>query len=207
MLAADEFERTVASGFGSADTGGGWTVVGSGASVGVGRGRMVLGQSGAQVTATLPTVAGTAVDAVVDASIDRAATGSGPALSLVGRRVGSADYRARVRWGADGAVTLTTVRVSGGETTLRSVPVAGLTAAPGDVLRVRLQVTGTAPTTVRARVWRAGATEPTTWAAESTDATAGLQQAGGVGLVGYLPGSATGTPLTVAVDHLSVVAP
>ena len=49
-------------------------------------------------------------------------------------------------------------------------------------LSVRVQVTGTAPTVVRARVWRTGQAEPTTWQVSATDATAGLQVAGAVGV-------------------------
>ncbi len=47
--------------------------------------------------------------------------------------------------------------------------VSGLTYAVGDRLEVRLQVTGTSPTTVRAKVWKSGGTEPTAWTRTSSD--------------------------------------
>ena len=76
------------------------------------------------------------------------------------------------------------------ETILKSdVVVAGLTYTPGTPLRLRFQATGTNPTVLRTRVWRLGAAEPTTWTVSITDATAALQAAGGVGIMGYLSGS------------------
>jgi hypothetical protein len=63
-------------------------------------------------------------------------------------------------------------------------------------LSIRVQVFGTSPTTVRARVWPAGTTEPTTWQLSATDSTAGLQVAGSPALRSYISGSATGTTLT-----------
>ena len=69
-------------------------------------------------------------------------------------------------------------------------------------MRIRIQVTGTNPTSVRARVWSASAAEPTTWAVTATDTTAALQVAGGVGAVGYLSSSATNAPVVARFDEL-----
>ena len=73
-------------------------------------------------------------------------------------------------------------------TTLSQVNVPGLTytAAPQQLL-LRLQVTGTSPTTVRAKVWLAGTAEPAAWLLTSTDSTAGLQAPGGVGVKATTP--------------------
>lgn len=46
----------------------------------------------------------------------------------------------------------------------------------------RAQAVGTSPTTLRARFWLDGDAEPGTWAFDTTDATAALQEAGLVGL-------------------------
>ncbi len=69
-----------------------------------------------------------------------------------------------------------------------------MTYTPGMVLDVRLQVTGTSPTTLNSMVWADGTTQPTTWQATATDSTAGLQVAGAVSLITYLSGSATNAP-------------
>ena len=71
---------------------------------------------------------------------------------------------------------------------------------------MRLQVTGSSPTTVRAKVWRAATAEPASWTATATDATAGLQGAGGVKLYSYLSASATNAPVKVLVDDVKAIA-
>src|SRR5207249_11743253 len=78
---------------------------------------------------------------------------------------------------------------------------APFTFSPGSTYMVRTQVTGTAPTTLRMKVWRAGTVEPTSWGVEATDSAAALQTAGLVGVR-----STTGSdivrnlPLTTSFD-------
>src|SRR5690606_4918974 len=84
---------------------------------------------------------------------------------------------------------------------LAAVPLA-LEAAPGELLQVRAEVTGTSPTTVRAKVWADGTSEPEDWAVSATDSTAKLQAPGGVGLRAYLSGSATNAPIFAMFDDL-----
>ncbi|WP_180241501.1 hypothetical protein, partial [Bacillus thuringiensis] len=72
---------------------------------------------------------------------------------LQGRVVGSDYYAARLRLQADGSVQLFTMRTG---TALTGVTVAGLTYGAGDTLLTRVQVVGTSPTTIRAKVWRSG---------------------------------------------------
>ncbi|HEY5516301.1 MAG TPA: hypothetical protein VIK12_08850, partial [Pengzhenrongella sp.] len=117
---------------------------------------------------------------------------------------GVGEYRAKVQLRANATLALSLARTAGSaETVLApSAVVPGLTFSPGDRLLVRLQVTGTSPTTVRARVWKAGTAEPGTWQASRTDATSALQRPGSIGLNIYLSSSATNTPLTVLVDDL-----
>ncbi|WP_426302602.1 PKD domain-containing protein [Arthrobacter sp. R-11] len=209
-LAADAFGRTVTGGWGSADTGGAWTI-GSGAAnynVAGGVGTMLLGTAGASRTANLNGVTAPDADVQVKASLDKIGDGGGTFVSIAGRRVGSDDYRAKLKIAATGATTLYLTRTSGGtETTLVSANVAGLTLAAGDAVQIRMQVTGTGPTTLRAKAWRDGATEPGTWLLNTTDTTATLQAAGSTGLVAYLSGSATNIPVTVRFDDYVVRAP
>ncbi len=89
----------------------------------------------------------------------------------------------------------------------QAVTIPGLTYAVGDTLNLRMQTVGTAPTTLRAKVWKAGTAEPTTWATTVTDSFAGLQAAGSVGVSPYLSSSATTSPITVKLDELTVTSP
>jgi hypothetical protein len=109
-----------------------------------------------------------------------------------------------VRLYSNGSVTLALARTAGSAETVLAPAVSppGLTYAVGDRLLVRVQVTGTSPTTVQARLWKVGMPEPATWQVSRTDATPGLQAAGAIGLNSYLSSSATNAPLSVLVDDL-----
>jgi hypothetical protein len=150
-------------------------------------------------------VSSTNTDVKVTQTTSKAATGGAIYLSVVGRHVvGAGDYRANVRLQTNGKVGVTLVRASaaGTESTIKTeVAVAGVTYTASTNLRVRLQVTGTSPTTVRAKVWLASATEPAAWTTTVTDTTAGMQVPGGVGLVTYLSGSATNAPVVARYDN------
>ena len=79
---------------------------------------------------------------------------------------------------------------------LSNTAIAGLTYTPGTQLQLRLQVTGTAPTTVQARVWQVGQPEPATWLSSVTDSTAALQTPGSVALQATLSASSTAGNVT-----------
>ncbi|MFN8024221.1 MAG: PKD domain-containing protein [Acidimicrobiales bacterium] len=202
-FATDAFGRTVATGLGTADTGGAWTLSGSAAnfSVGGGTGNLRMSAAGAGVSASL---AGTSTDTEVRVSvgIDKPATGGGLYLSTIGRKVGANDYRGRVRILANGQVQAFITTNVGGEVNIASTTVAGLTFNSGDRLNIKFQVTGTSPTTLRLKVWKVGTTEPTAWTLTTTDSNASLQSGGGVGLVTYLSGSATNAPVIASFDDL-----
>jgi len=78
------------------------------------------------------------------------------------------------------------------------------TYAAGQQLQVRLQATGSAPTTLRAKVWPVGSAEPGSWQVTTTDSTAGLQSPGGVGVTTYMAGSSTNLPVLATFDDLLV---
>jgi hypothetical protein len=121
---------------------------------------------------------------------------------------GVGDYRAKVHYTSNGGVWLSLQRATAAnaETVLAAeTQVPGITMAAGEKLLARVQVTGTSPTTVRARVWKAGTTEPTTWQKTATDSAAGFQTTGGVGLYLYLSGSATNAPIVASFDDLRAV--
>jgi PKD repeat protein len=210
-LAADAFGRSVTGGWGTADTGGGWSLTGapSGFSVVSGAGLMTVTRAGSGLAAYLGGVSSAGTDVAVTVWSDKVANGVGEFVSVLGRRTATGDdYRAKVKVALDGVVTAYLSRVSAGaETPLTSGTVSGLTYAAGDHLRIRVQVTGTSPTTVRMKVWRVGTTEPTAWQLTTTDATAALQAPGAVGLVTYLSGATTNLPVVFGFDDLLGVDP
>ena len=202
-LAQDAFERTVANGWGAADTGGNWTLSGGATSFNVtnGVGQQVTG-AGATKTATLQSVTQTSADLTVTVSADKAATGGGLFYSAIGRMIGTSDYEARVWVKSTGLVQLQLLQ---GSTALQSVNLASPTVGAGTQLKIRVQVFGTSPTTVRAKVWAATGTEPTAWQASATDSTAALQAAGFTGLRTYVSATASDIPVTTRFDNFAVV--
>lgn len=208
-VAADPFARDVVSGLGAAPTGGAWAVSGSTprSSVQGGAARVVVPQGRTSVV-QLPAVSAADVDLTQTVGLDVAATGGGAYVAPLARRVGDDDYRVRLRLQADGAVTaLLQARAGGAEAPLSSqVRVPGVTSATGTTVAVRLQVAGSAPTRLRAKVWDAAAAEPAAWTVEASDSTAALQRPGAVGLSVYSSGSSA-APTALRYDDVLAVAP
>ncbi|HWS57868.1 MAG TPA: PKD domain-containing protein, partial [Actinotalea sp.] len=211
-FALDTFSRTVVNGLGTAEVGGPWRTTGSTAnySVSNGTGRILLPVPASGPDVSLRAVSATSTDFSLTVSLDKPSTGGGLYVSVGGRRViGVGEYRAMLRMRANGVIALGVARTAGNVETALVTPavVQGLTYAPNDQLRVRLQVTGTSPTTIRARVWKAGTAEPTTWNASAIDSTGALQVAGSLGINVYLSSSATNAPVVFSLDDLDARTP
>ncbi|WP_245862295.1 PKD domain-containing protein [Georgenia soli] len=206
-FALDTFTRSVTGGWGSAETGGAWTRIGTATnfSVADGVGRIRMGTAGSGPGMQLLGVSATDTDVRVRVGSDKAATGGGTYLTVQPRLVSTGDrYYADVRMLSTGGVSLILGRnVGGTETALQTRTVTGLTVQPGQLVQVRAQASGTSPTTFRAKVWADGTPEPDAWTASVTDSTAALQVAGGVGLRTYLSASSTSAPVTGLFDDLS----
>jgi hypothetical protein len=204
----DTFGRTLASGWGSADTGGAWSGSTGSLSVGGGAGFIKVAGAGSAPSVFLPATTSSDADLSVTVSADKVGTGNGVYLYTVGRRVsGAGDYRLQTRLRADGLVGVSVLRTNaaGAQSVISSeVTVPGYTFVAGGRLEVRFQVTGTSPTTLQAKVWPATGIEPGTWLRSVTDSTPGLQVAGSVGFVAYLSGSGTNAPITTSFDDLYV---
>lgn len=204
-FAADAFSRALSAGFGTADLGGSWTTTGSAATYSVGDGVATLSAvPGRMLNGYLSAVSSTDTDLTVTTGVQQAVTGGGVYLTAIGRRVGTDDYRARVKLLTSGAVQVQLLHYA---TSLKSLTIPGLSYAAGDQLQLRVQVTGTAPTTLKAMAWKLGEPAPETWQVSATDSTAGLQQAGSIGVAFYVSGSATVSPMTATFDDLIAVTP
>jgi PKD repeat protein len=205
-FAVDAFGRTVSNGWGSADTGGAWTRSGTASNFAVtgGVGTIRMGAAGSGPGMALNGVSSDSTDVQARVGADKAATGGGTYLTVQPRLLANGDrYFADVRFVAGGGVAVTLGRAVGGtETSLQTQTVSGLTVAPGGFVHVRVQATGTSPTTLRAKVWADTGTEPAAWTVSRTDSAASLQTAGAIGLRTYLSGSATNAPVLGLFDDL-----
>ncbi len=202
-LAADQFTRSVSNGWGTADTGGAWSVTGATSRYAVGSGRASATlAAGASVMPTLPAVSEVDLDLVADFALSLAPSGNWQQFGFLARRQGTSDYRCKAQWASSGVITLIVSKVvSNSETTLASVNITGLTYSTGDWLTVRFSVLGSGTTTLSATVWPAGSTEPSPQIA-TTDTEAGLQTAGAPGI--YFGESGASSTQTFLVDNLTV---
>jgi PKD repeat protein len=202
---SDTFGRTVSNGWGTADVGGAWSIVGKAAryAVGSGAGSMSFPTPGVQLE-TFVGPATTDADVVADLALDKVPAGAPVYISLVGRRVSTGNtYVGKVQIQTNGQLLLRLNRLVGGTESQLAGPLTlpGITYTAGMRLSMRVQVTGTSPTTIRARAWSAAASEPASWQLSATDSSAGLQQAGAVGAVVFVPSASTITPLQASYSR------
>ena len=206
VLASDAFAREVIGGWGSANFGGAWTLDGKAADAAVAGGSGRLTSMAAVTTTQRLGISGQDVSVQADVTLEKAPTGGGSFVSLGSRTVGSTRYSTQLWFAADGTVTLSLVSVvNGAESELASYRLAGKYTA-GTTLTVRTEAIGNGTTTLRARAWTTGTTEPAAWQVSATNSTVALQKAGGVAVELYVSKSATSAQ-TLRLDELTVGAP
>lgn len=203
-LATDTFTRSIAGGWGTANTGGTWTTTTASYFSTDGARGNIAATAGQTNYARLPlSAASTEVYAEFGLG---AITNSGNVYFYVHARsiseaaAATTSYGVTLQTGTTGALNLY-LSVNGVNSVLTAT---GITIATTDRIAVRVQTLGASPTTIRARVWKLGTAEPTTWALNTTDTTAGLQVSGGVAFGTFLSSSSTNGPITVSVDNLTV---
>ncbi|MDX2702139.1 hypothetical protein PV350_04670 [Streptomyces sp. PA03-6a] len=205
--ALDAFGRTSASGWGSADIGGAYTLFGGVAgdfTVTGGTGRISITAINSSRIALIPAAAAN-VDLRAQFQTPALATGGPQYGGIVARALGGNDhYYARLSFNTNQTVTLVLQRrLASVQTDLATVVVPGLTHAANTPVIVRLRVFGSS---LQARAWLVGAPEPAWWHAEASDST--LPAAGSIGVRTILDGANTNTlPFLVQFDNVEVLNP
>ncbi|PJN31301.1 hypothetical protein CG717_16160 [Streptomyces sp. CB02613] len=204
-LVEDRFGRTVASGWGTADTGQAWLNEGGAASdhsVASGRGVHVITAAASSRRSSVD-VGLVDVDVQVDIQTSALATGAALTGALMARYTnGDNLYLARLLFNTDQTVDVEIrKRVAGTETGLASFR-TGLTHAAGTNLRLRFQV---ASGSLRARAWAPTAPEPPSWQAEATDSA--LAGAASIGCRSISIGGNTNVNPQVRYDGFVVLNP
>ncbi len=121
-------------------------------------------------------------------------------VALVGRRVGTSQYAARVSVAKKGVTRIAILRNGTAITGAYHVP--GLSIRPGKHYWLSIDVAGTSPTHIAARVWAVGGRVPS-WQRSATDRTSALQHPGSIGLYVALPAKTKNAPVTLYVDSFS----
>jgi hypothetical protein len=117
------------------------------------------------------------------------ATNASPSLGTqdafaLARWTGNSSYSVRLRFRSDGSLALRVMRTVHGRTQAISPQtlVRGVRWSPSTAVRVRITLKGRWPTTVRAKAWLAGTSEPSRWTLAVRDRSAALQTSGALGL-------------------------
>jgi PKD repeat protein len=209
VLAADQFDRTVSSGWGSADTGGAYTIQGTAANytVGAREGNIVVPSAGITRSAILGGVSARDIDVIFQVKTDKAAAGGAYFVYAVARRNGNNEYRPRLTLNANGTVSVHAgVVINNSESSIGSpVTVAGLSHTAGGFIYLRAEVTGTSPTTIRVKAWSNHQYEPDDWHYTGTNSASELQTAGAVGLRTYVGSQVSNAPVTFSFADYEVV--
>ncbi|MGW1440281.1 hypothetical protein ACWD7M_34175 [Streptomyces griseus] len=201
-VAEDAFGRTVASGWGTADSGQTWATDGGSAadySVGSGTGRHTVNARGVFLHSYVP-VTTPDVDLRVDWALGSLPAGDHMYLFPMVRYTDLTHmYMARVQVTPAGAVVLTLRKRNGAETQLGAAYNLPGTYTVGTWYSARIAMTGS---TLTGKVWRRSDPEPG-WQLSATDTD--LSGPGSVGLRSFLSSSSTNPlPLTAAYDNLYV---
>ena len=199
VLARDDFDRSVTDGWGSADQGGAWSTSSSNSNFAVGNGigqiRMASPSSGPRIYLPVETRQS---ELSVKIGQDKNSTGGGVYHYVMVRDVvGVGSYRLKLRTLSNGDVAGTFERVlNGSASTLTAETVIGQVAGgAGEQLQVKIQITGSDDTTLRAKVYNTGGSEPGDWQIMANDSSPALQTEGRFGLGVYLSGSASNAPI------------
>jgi hypothetical protein len=196
--AADAFGRTVAGGWGSADAGGAWTVSAASAfGVGSGVGSVAVPGGAVQRLAYLGATSARDVDVKVDSTFGSLGTSGAHLQYVVARRQVSGAYL-RVGLMASGGKLLLRGQSSTGASLFADVD-TGLGFTAGAAYRLRVQLEGASPTTIRARAWKVGTSEPESWNVVATSSS-GPQEAGAIGLRQL---TTAHTATTITADNLT----
>lgn len=201
----DTMDRSISSGWGSAEIGGSYSyAVPNAFAVDGAKGTVALAQSGASRTAVL--AAATSADTIASFSVGFPSIptrGNGISSGVQVRRIGSTYYRAAIRVAPAGKAYLSVTRIVGStsnELALGTVllPFTVTTATP---VTVEFQVVGNSSVSLSARAWPVTATKPGWQVTANDESAARIKSAGGIGLWTYL--SAGSSPTRVTVDNVT----
>jgi hypothetical protein len=208
LTGLDDFNRTSSSSWGSADTGGTWTLTGTASNYNV-----------APSWGTISTTANGSRDAYLASAtvqdtdfyfrfkFDKVPTGTG-ALSVKAlvRRVDSSNsVLAIVRVKPSGNMTVALDKFIGGFTTPGSEVDLGFAPSTSDTYHLRVRANGTSPIALTARCWRDGTAEPNTWHSSISVSDAAVQTSGAFGISTFLSSGITNAPVTLSIGSVQTV--
>ena len=210
VIAKDSFQRTAASGWGSAEVGGAydiWSTAGTSARLDAGTGEISALKPGGSFRASLPRTSAADVDFTGSLTLPNplpAKLGLYHAWELRGQKDGSA-YRGRVEVDSRGQVVLSISRVNRNAETNLTRSVVPVTATAGGTLNAEFRITGTSTVSISGRIWQKGSTQPVWQTTASDSSSARIATAGTVGVWDYLA-RGTASPVALRIDDITATA-
>jgi hypothetical protein len=186
--AADYFDRSRESGWGSAEVGGRWTTGGPSSDYLVRGGAGIMNVAPAESRHAFLNRASRET-AEITATMQLSQPDS--TVLVRGRKVQADDYRAVIKFINGGALSVTLASRQAGET----VPLSNTVSLigkyrKGEQIKIKMQVFGVNPTVIRAKMWRASEAEPPAWSLTAQDGFDSLQRSGVVGIGASRPSEA-----------------
>ena len=200
----DTFDRTTASGWGTAESGGAWTVVGTAADYSTAPNTGSVAQPSTGIAhLTLQAAPSADVDLYVDCAVSALATGASLFTGPIVRAVDNNNhYSTRVDFTTSNTIAITLrKRVAGVETQLGSYTTP-YTHTAGTYYRVRLQAFGS---TIRTKIWRTTDQEPDVWRISVTDTD--LTAAANIGTRSFRNTGNTNASLSMRFQNFELVNP
>ena len=203
-----QFPRTLSGSWGSASTGGAYSVCCTSAnfSVSGGNGHIANPSTNLVQTATLLGVQARDVNMAVRVTATHPPAGANAYAYLILRRVSSSTYYlARLRFAPTGQALVQVFRRTATATDAlgTEVAVSGLTVGTNTPIMVRAEAFGALPT-LRMRAWAAGQPEPAAWQFTFADTgPTAIQPAGAVAIMTYVSTAVTNGPITFNFAALS----
>lgn len=199
LIAQDTFDRTLTDAWGSAPLGGAYSLGGVATRYSVAGGKgLIATATGGNEIAYLNAISSTNTHVRAAMSSNTGYLGGVQSFTVGARATAAGIYQARVRI-EDGLLRLYVLR---DETSLASSTTITHTYVAGQVIWLDVRVMGTGPTTISAKMWVAGSSEPADYQQVATDSTAGMQVAGAVTLRAAISGSPSSTPI-MAYEEMS----
>ncbi|MFF7096422.1 hypothetical protein ACFY9A_29105 [Streptomyces rubradiris] len=205
-LVTDTFTRTVASSWGTNDSGFTWTLSGGSTadySVSGGVGAHLLATAGISRRCLLPTVASD-FDFATNITADQLPTGAILTGSLVTRCTDADNfYSAQIQFTTSHTVVLVLFkRVNAVETTLGSYTMPGVTFTASTLYRLRFQTRGSS---LRAKIWAVGTAEAPEWHVTAVDTELATGQ--WVGVRSISGAANTNVNPSVQYENFQIVSP
>lgn len=200
----DTFSRTVAAAWGKPNIGPTWSMDSSPAETASVNGSQGVWSSPSTNNAVFRTITTPLTNIRMEATltIDKFPIGADATPRLVCRVMGANDYNIRFAFRPDGTLRLSAARTESGFVVSNIVPAMGAYQI-NTPYRIVAEVTGSAPTALRAKIWPVGSPEPG-WDFETSDNTAGYQTTGFPFLRLNQGSAVTNKPITYLVDNVLI---